>query len=391
MNLHKVSIDSPIIPMTALLLIATMGVIIPLESIYSLICFGIMILYALFSVIRLRPNKISLIILAFIALNFIYYLFAGEIVYSQIGGFKDTSGRMKSVLVNYLPFFFSYYYAKKGKLTKQTIFIYSIIFLALLIPKYYFDKAYALEMLAGMGRIRDDVTVNAGYRFAEMLVVLPLLATNIKYKKVTFAYIMLCSFFVVLSAKRGAILVLAVSLLLFLPYWLKESKKMIIPLLIGLAIAVVLGVSFFKQDEYLMMRFEATSQGYVSGRDEIFADIWNYCMHQHFSLETFLFGFGFMASMTMSINVAHNDWLELLSNFGLLGISLYLGYFILMTKNCINNNDDVIKRCYLLLIINLFIRTFFSMTYTSLVFIPLVLGYLEGSRDLNSKFVSKKC
>ena len=64
--------------------------------------------------------------------------------------------------------------------------------------------------------------------------------------------------------------------------------------------------------------------------------------------------------------LAHNDWLELLSNFGLVGVSSYIFFFYAAYKSIktpywsINN-----KIIFFTVILIWFLTTLFSMGYTS--------------------------
>ena len=160
----------------------------------------------------------------------------------------------------------------------------------------------------------------------------------------------------------------AVFLIFFIPQWLKTSRRNSFLIIVGIIAVTIIGLDYFREDAYLMTRIDQTAMGRSSGRDDIYNDIWKYCMVDHFSINTLLFGFGFNSSLKMTINMAHNDWLELLSCCGLLGISLYIVFFVQNLRECWNfKNDKALRLSLLLLTIMWFVKTFFSMAYTCLI------------------------
>ena len=82
---------------------------------------------------------------------------------------------------------------------------------------------------------------------------------------------------------------------------------------------------------------------------------------------------------------AHNDWLELLSNFGLFGVIVYIMLFFAAYKLIRNPNwGDTDKRLFMLTVIIMwFLITLFSMGYTSSdgYLKAMLLAYLIGNRN----------
>ena len=239
-----------------------------------------------------------------------------------------------------------------------------------------------MAALAFIGVVKDDVTVNSGYMFLELLLFLPLIRAK---KVLTIIILIVSGFFIIYSAKRGVIILYIVVLSLYIPWWLKKSRRVSIILVIVIVVLGYVAIEYFSEYDYLMERIDKTKSGNSSHRDELYSDIWNYCMISHFQLDKFLFGFGFMSSFRMTINVAHNDWLELLSSCGLLGISLYLCFFYRLIKAYFHIQDTDSKKCFQLLIVVWFVKTFFSMAYTSLWYLPLLLGFILGNNQLNMR------
>lgn len=128
-------------------------------------------------------------------------------------------------------------------------------------------------------------------------------------------------------------------------------------------------------------------EGDSSGRDEIYANIFN-AWYNNNSVIHFLFGFGFAGSTALSGVglLAHNDWLELLSNFGLLGVSIYLYFFYAGYSSIKNQTWNDNRKIIMFTILSIwFLTSLFSMGYTSdggyyrAVLIAFLLG---GSKNI---------
>ena len=77
-------------------------------------------------------------------------------------------------------------------------------------------------------------------------------------------------------------------------------------------------------EEFMIKRMASILEGNTSGRDVIYGTIFTK-WYSSTNIWNLLFGFGFAGSLEITGgSYAHNDWLELLSNFGLTGIIAYL-------------------------------------------------------------------
>ena len=106
----------------------------------------------------------------------------------------------------------------------------------------------------------------------------------------------------------------------------KQKWKGYLLSFVSIAAVVFLGYRYYLDNEYLQYRLEVAAQGNISGRDIIYSNIWNSWLNSN-SFH-FLFGYGFAASIKITGgSFAHNDWLEILSNFGLLGVIIFAVLF----------------------------------------------------------------
>ena len=135
-------------------------------------------------------------------------------------------------------------------------------------------------------------------------------------------------FFIIQGAKRGALIVALVGCSVFIYYLLssvdpKKRVQSFLVALIGIGLFSIYVYDFYISNEFLVNRMQKISDG-GSGRDLIYLNLLNNWYESN-SVINYLFGFGFVSTIKYSGSghLAHNDWLELLTNFGLIGISIY--------------------------------------------------------------------
>lgn len=219
-------------------------------------------------------------------------------------------------------FYFAYYYSMKGAFTKKVLYLLNItlIFTAC----YHFIDMFNIkrEILGDEIYTRGN---NAGYFFVYLL---PLTLITIKNNFLRIALATLFYIFVLYSFKRGAILSYSLAYILFLFFSyrkIKSNKKKAQFLLICLAILITSINMLADKMEIFTYRFGI---GGGSGRDIIATSIienW-----KDGNILQLIFGYGFFSTHDVTARylevpqMAHNDYLEILSNFGFFGLSIYL-------------------------------------------------------------------
>ena len=187
-------------------------------------------------------------------------------------------------------------------------------------------------------------------------------------------------FFTVLSIKRGAILVSSLAFIYMLLFALKNSSpsKKIATLVLFIALVgygSIVIERMYENSVVFQHRVEHTLEGRTSGRDEIAENLLNIYLNSN--ILHLLFGYG--ADGTLKVgNYAHNDWLEMLFDQGVLG---FVAYFIFWISVFRLWRREMIKKSDLGLFIGLificsFTKTLFSMWYSMAnIFITMPLGY----------------
>ncbi len=307
-------------------------------------------------------------------LNVFGFIFTGHL--SDIYQFN----MFKNILICLLSFYPFYYFSIKKKLAAKELLIFFLIMLPVAIGQFYYSRTL---ILSGRYSLNEDIVNNAAYKFVFLF---PFVFLLRKDKVLSAVLTMLILFFIVAGSKRGAVAVGAVILIWYFYYQMKmidEKQKWKGYLLGFIAITAIafLGYRYYLGNEYLRYRLELAAQGNISGRDVIYSDIWNKWLNSN--VFHFLFGYGFAASIKITGgSFAHNDWLEILSNFGLLGIIIFAVLFYQGFKLCLNKKWERDKRILMAAIItSAFATTLFSMWYTSLgaYLNAMLLAYLVGN------------
>ena len=130
------------------------------------------------------------------------------------------------------------------------------------------------------------------------------------------------------------------------------------------------------ESAYFQKRLEDSFEGNSSGRDKIYSAMLSFFWNETTPLQ-FLFGSGANATLRVARVYAHNDWLEIAVNQGLLGLMIYMIYFLIFFKTVLSKrNNSSAKLALQLVFIICFMKTLFSMSYNDMnIGTTFVLGY----------------
>lgn len=325
---------------------------------------------------------LNMLMFLFTIYGFILVLMGPSTLYYPISGQSMPSyNYIKSIYLSLLPIYPFYYYTKKGYLTSEHLRIWGVIFLASVTLSYFRTQREALEALIESGSKTDGITNNSGYLFLSCL---PLLVLYRKKPIIQFAFLAFVMAFIVMGMKRGAIAIGLASSVYFMWQAITKSKSKTRFLFIVLSISICIGsVLFFihqmSSSDYMMKRIEATLAGNSSGRDSLYTFFWKY-FTEDASFIHYLIGRGANGTLEIYYNYAHNDWLEIAVNQGLLGIVVYAFYWFGFYKTWrLATNIDA-KTILALMFLIFFAKTIFSMSYADMTYVSTsVLGYALGT------------
>ena len=273
-----------------------------------------------------------------------------------------------------LPIFAFYNFAKKGLLTKQFMlkWIYACVVVATI--SYYFGMLHALAR----HEEEEEATNNGGYIIISLLPMFIFLKDRSKQQYLLLAGALLLAF---LSMKRGAILVGLVAVAVYFWYLFRNSKKsrklqILVVLMVAASGVFYVFDRLSTTSEYFQERLDDTMEGDSNGRDFIQGFLIDYYMTQYTPTEQ-LVGRGGNATLEVLGQFAHNDWIELGINQGLLGMLLYLFYWISFVKLLMKRHvPPEVKTALAMIFVIYFLKTFFSMAYSGYtLYVSMVFGY----------------
>lgn len=276
------------------------------------------------------------------------------------------------------------YFGEKGVMNSRYFSIVSIILIIVSILGYYH---YQLLLLTNLDRSSDyEVTNNASAGF---LMLIPMVFL-IKNKLQKWIVLMICIFYLLLGSKRGNILAAFIPILLFISFVLKDNRHSAIKTFLVIVLIVIAGFFVYRwtvNNDYLMHRVEETVEGNSSKRDIIYANIWNK-WYDSDNMWNYLFGYGYQGTR-LSGGSAHSDWLEILMDYGLLGILLYLIIFIALTRQILRTRNLVLRLIIISATLIWFFKSVYSMGFVSpyfpIMMIPLgtALGQYKLEKSLS--------
>lgn len=233
----------------------------------------------------------------------------------------------------------------------------------------------------------DDVTSAAGYIYMSLI---PLIAYILWNRKVLMMGVLLSLYIMILLAsKRGAIIISTLFLITIVIYNIKDGAYKNKFSTLCFSLVFILGLvgatkNIFENNNYLNSRLEQTLEGNSSGRDEIYTKIWNGYLEEYTATEL-IFGRGCSGSITISgLLRAHNDYLEILVDFGLINLILFLLMPILIFRYINRKEVKVRDKCILALVLcSWCIQSMFSMYLFSMSSINymLILGIIIGNHS----------
>lgn len=320
----------------------------------------------------------NMLMLLFTIYGFALIVSSPSTLYYPISGKTMPSyNYIKSIYLSLLPIYPFYYYTKTGYLTVERLQIWGLVFLASVTLSYFQNQREVLEELLESGYKAEEITNNSGYLFLSCL---PLLVLYRKKPLIQFAALAFVMAFIVMGMKRGAIIIGLVATVYFMWQAITKSKGKTRFLFITLSVGICVGAVFFfihqmSTSDYMMSRIESTMQGNSSGRDKLYSYFWRYFTEEANALH-YLIGRGANGTLEIYYNYAHNDWLEIAVNQGLLGLIIYAFYwlgFYKTWKYAINSDAKTILALLLFIFIA---KTMFSMSYADMTYVSTsLLGY----------------
>lgn len=334
----------------------------------------------------------GVLLLFFLSIWFLSWFFSEKVVYQSSSETNRNTTELLTPVVKfcflYYPF---YYFGKTGVITTKCLCTF--IYIVLVIAMAQFFVAYrSHQAMVSTYDLKYGSSINMGYVFA---CAMPMIGLLWEHKKRTFYVLMFISFFFcILSAKRGAMLcalsAMTIMLLALLTKGKKELSAYFIRILLVLflvGVAYVIFSQILESNANLQAKMEATEDGKYSGRDTFYLDLLDYWLRADFVSQ--LFGIKFMGAVSLVGFDAHNDWLEIVIDAGLIEAFVYLlmmiALWIYSLRNrrwLLSSEKYVMWSCAVIWLI----KSFVSMGFTSadsklyLITVAIVSGIVEARK-----------
>ena len=330
------------------------------------------------------PNKpiyftgLNILFLMFVVYGVVLLFSDNHYIIRYSGAEVSNSSFLKSIFLSIPNIYSFYYFSRKGFLTGPILKKWIVVYMLASVFIFIDYKMTSIHTLLLEGNDVDEITNNMGYLFVALI---PAVAVFKNNNIIQYGLLIFCMVFIVIGMKRGAILVGVLSVLYFLYFnfryyrSISKVKVLIFSMLIVLA-GVYMVTYMMETSDYFTQRIIQTEDGGSSGRDYIYEFFWN-----HFKNETdtgkYLFGNGANATLGIGINYAHNDWLEIVIDQGVLGLIVYAFYWLCFYKTIRQTKHNLSAKLVLTLaFISFFVMTSFSMSYTEYsIFSCTVFGY----------------
>ena len=306
---------------------------------------------------------LNILVLMFFVYGFLFML-QGNIYYHRIE--VSRTSYLLNISRSLLPIYAFYAFTKQGLLTEKSMKFWFVVFLLSAIVNYYHQQTVTLAKFDELGIDVEGVTNNAGYVFLGLI---PAIVVFRKKPIIQYVLLAICGYFILNAAKRGAILTFAICFVVFLVnnYKTAPSKRTKRLMVFGGLLIIGAGIWYvnyiIENNAYFNSRIIETQEGDSSGRDALFASY-----YEHFINETnqfiIMFGNGANGWLKFAQNYAHNDWLAIAIDQGLLGLMVYLIYWICfyVSWRRMRFRPDAYLSVGLILMIY-FLIAFFSMSY----------------------------
>jgi len=343
-----------------------------ISKIVLILFLGTCVFFLIKVYIRGYANYIVNLIILFIAMNLLWLLFS---TISPSANLRSMVMTLKATSIALLPLFPFYYAGCEKYDIKKILIIFLFIYIGISIFSFYKMGNLMMNNLN-----KEQVVNNIGYNF---VLLMPYLLLIKKRKIIILPCLMIMIYYLSLSSKRGAILCFIGAIIIYFVYIYKHSEmnknKALGIFFLLLTITLSFAYYTISQNEYMISRFDSISEK-TSGRDIIFNTIYNH-FENNTSAFTILFGSGYGATLDIIGAYAHNDLLEIIINFGLLGLTLYLilvGSFIKWStsKKISSEHRYIVLMISIIWILKFITTGVFTAENTFLL--SILLGYIIG-------------
>lgn len=330
---------------------------------------------------------LSVLIVIFLIYGVLLIISGKTLIIKESGDVMPNRKYLVDLLMSLLPIFPFYVFTRRGNITEKKMIKLFFVFFVFAVISYVQARITGLERALETNQYATDVTNNSGY---VILSLLPFIVFLIRRPSLHYTMLAIIILLVLYAIKRGAILILVLCLAFYLPKVLKNTSKItrvITIIVIGVAgyYAYNYITDFIANNSFFSTRLDLMKEGDLQARSLIWTGIIDAFLEANpFQM---LFGRGAWATLEVSLNLAHNDWLEILTNQGLFGIFIFAYFWYAFYRAWRRSKQS--NTLYLLiglLFITHFTRTFFSMSISAMpIYANCLIGYSFACLSLIGK------
>ena len=316
--------------------------------------------------------------------GFFLILIGGSLITEY--GSMDKYQYLFGVTSSLLPFYTFYRGFVEKKIDINRVFYWIIPFAAVAISGYYLQLSNAIQTIYETTGKDIDETVNGGAYL--ILGLIPFVCLS-KKRFVQLLLFLLAMFLIITSYKRGPMLIFLVCMMYYFFNSKKKSgKKNGTTLLViaAFSIGYVFIVDIFRESDVLQNRLAITLSGSSSGRDSILSMMFSAFLNSN--LLQMLFGHGAYGTISLTGKLAHNDWVQILIDQGVVGVIIF-GVFCwnLIRQGKIYNDNFNLKLSYGMFLIIFLMSSFFSMAFDRIpIYEMVILSAIVAHNETKTSF-----
>lgn len=328
----------------------------------------------------------------FIVWSLSWLLNEKQIYQSSTGTIRNTTELLTPVVGFCFVYYPFYYFAKRGLITTKFVLTFVYVVFVLAAISYFFNYQ---EVMSDYDS-QYGSSNNVGYLFACAMPMLGLLWD--KRKRLFYVLMFVALAFALFSAKRGAMLCsLASFAVMFLSVMGSRGNKKgrwgrILLVLLIAVIGSYLFMYMLESNANLQTKMDATEEGNYSGRDVFYLALLDYWLNADTINK--IFGIKFMGAVSIAGFDAHNDWLEILIDAGIIGAFFYLCMMVSLWVYTFKNRkwlsyseEYTLLACASVWLIKSMVSMGFTTPETRMYIIPfaVVSGIIETRKLQNHK------
>lgn len=273
--------------------------------------------------------------------------------------------------------FFSFYILSKSKVDKRILnILFAFFFISVVVD--YFNQLYSNILLL-------DRNINVVYY---IVIAFPIILFLNK-KPISIVSFLIVSYAVLLSGKRGGVVALALGLIAYILFAQKKTKYLFY--IAATTLMVVFAFNNIQISNRTLNRFDTAD--ITSGRSNIYKDVFENYIESNVLALIVGNGYDAVAKTTSEGMTAHNDFLEILYDYGLIGLILFISLHVAFIKKILRmhkaGNDYLSVAIFLYSIFAVFSMVSHVVIYPYCFVLTAILGYLDGinSQQNNTVFI----